>query len=687
MKRIFFLVTFILTVTVLSAQIDRTVAPAPGPAPKINIGKPEKFTLSNGLKVFVVENKKIPAVSYSLTLELDPILEGNAAGYVSLAGNLMKTGTTTRTKAQIDEAVDFIGATLSPHSNGIYGRSLKKHSDKLLEIMSDVLLNPIFPQDELDKGVIQMKTALQVDKDSPSSIADNVLKTLLYGQNDPYGEIITEETLDNITVDALKKYHDTYFRPNVAYLVIVGDITVKEAQNQAEKYFGKQWKKQDVPKHVYEYPNEYTVPKAVIANKDGAAQSSIYVSHTVRLTTGHPDDIKVSVMNSILGGGSFSAKLFQNLREDKGYTYGAYSSLNTDKRLGNFRASAEVRTSVTDSALYEILKEMHVMRNELISDDGIDLTKNMMTGSFSRSLEDPQTIARFALNIERYHLPADYYETYLEKLAAVTPQDVKEMANKYLYPDRAVILAVGDVSAIRDPMKVFSPAGEVTEYNFYGKEVVSTGISDDVTPKTVIQAYINAIGGEKALNNVKDMKIVSKMSIQGMEIEMTSMQKAPNKIKVEQKMMDNVLSLQIFNGERGKVSSMMGEQILEGEQAAELKDGAVMFSELNMLENTDNLELISVDEVDGKEAYKMNISKPNGTTTIVYFDVKTGLKIKEITSTPQGVVSVSYDDYSDFDGIKIPVIQKMVVGPPQAIDMKVIEVEINKGIDDLEFEF
>jgi len=686
MKRIFSLLTFIFAVTALSAQIDRSVAPAPGPAPKINIGKPEKFTLSNGLKVFVVENKKIPAVSYSLTLELDPILEGNAAGYVTLAGNLMKTGTTTKTKAQIDEAVDFIGATLSPHSNGIYARSLKKHSDKLLEIMSDVLLNPVFPKDELDKAITQMKTSLQVEKDSPSSIADNVLKTLLFGQNDPYGELITEETLDNITVDALKKYHNTYFRPNVAYLVIVGDITVSEAKKQAEKHFDKQWKKQDVPKHVYDYPKDFTAPKVLIANKDGAVQSSIYVSHTVKLTPGHPDAIKVSVMNGLLGGGSFNAKLFRNLREDKGFTYGAYSTLNPDKRLGSFRASAEVRTSVTDSALHEILKEMHIMRNELVSADDIDLTKNMMTGSFSRSLEDPQTIARFALNIERYNLPADYYETYLEKLAAVTPQDVKEMSNKYLRPGQAVILAVGNVSAIREPMKVFSPAGEVTEYNFYGKEVISTGISANVTPKTVIQAYINAIGGEKALRDVRDMKTVSKMSVQGMEIEMVSLQKAPNKVKIEQKMMGNILSLQVFNGEKGKVKSMMGEQVLEGEQANELKEGADMFPELKMLENSNNLELVSVDDVDGKEAYKMNISKPNGTATVVYFDVKTGLKIKEITPTPQGAVSVSYEDYTDFDGVKIPVNRKMAVGP-QTIDMKVIEVVINKGIVDSEFEF
>ena len=683
MKRIISFVILILTVAVLSAQIDRSVQPAAGPAPKINIGKPAKFTLKNGLTVFVVENHKVPAVTYSLMLDLDPILEGDAAGYVDFAGSLMRTGTKTRTKAQIDEAVDFIGASLSPHSNGIYGRSLKKHSDKLLELMADVLFNPVFPQDELEKTVTQAKSGIQVNKDHASAIAENVRKMLLYGLDDPYGEMTTEETLDNITVEHLKKYHDTYFRPNVAYLVIVGDITVKEAKKQVEKYFGK-WQKKDVPKHVYENPKQYSAPKVAIANKDGATQSSIVVAHTVNLTPGHPDEIKSSVMNQILGGSSFNAKLFQNLREDKAFTYGAYSRLSSDKRIGNFRANTEVRTAVTDSAIHEILKEMNIMRTELVSANDLELTKSMMAGTFSMSLEDPQTIARFALNIERYGLPANYYETYLEKLAVVTAQDVKEMANKYLKPDNAVILAVGDVSAIRNPMKAFSPTGEVKEYNFYAKEVVFTGIPAGLTPKTVIQTYIDAIGGETALNAVNDIKTVAKMSMQGMEIEIVTLKKKPDKVKIDQKMMGNVMSSQIYDGKKGKISSMMGEQIIEGDDAAPFKDAAVMFAELTMLENTDNLELISVDNIDGRDAYKMNVTQPNGMTTVVYFDVETGLKLREVTAAPQGTVSVTYEDYAEFDGIKFPIIVKTLMGP-QALDMKFVEIEINKGIADAEF--
>jgi zinc protease len=473
MKKIVSILILSLLTGSLIAQLDRSTPPSAGPAPQINIGEYKKFKLPNGLQVFVVEDHKLPMVAYSLTLEIDPVLQGDATGFVSLAGSLMRSGTKNMSKEEIDETIDFIGATLSTSSQGMYARSLKRHSETLLKVMSDVLINPSFPQEELEKSIRQEETVIAAGKNDPSSIAANITTVLRHGNEDPYGEIVTEETLKNITVDKLHSYHQTYFRPNVAYLVIVGDITLKEAKAQAKKYFGK-WKKAPVPEHRFSLSPPYEEPKVAIANRDGANQSSIYVTHSLNLTPGHPDAIKANVMNQVLGGGSFSARLFQNLREDKAYTYGAYSNLRTDKRVGNFTASASVRTSVTDSALHEMLFEINRLQKELLTEEDLELVKNMLMGSFSRSLEDPQTIARFALNIERYKLPADYYRTYLEKVAAVTPQDVKEMANKYLYPDNAIILAVGEADKIREVMKsLFTIWQSCTMYDYYGKEVAA----------------------------------------------------------------------------------------------------------------------------------------------------------------------------------------------------------------------
>ena len=683
MRKIFSSIILSLFVTGLFAQLDRTTPPAAGPAPKINIGEYKKFELPNGLKVFVIENHKLPMVAYSLNLELDPIFEGDAAGYTALAGDLMRAGTSSKTKAQIDDAVDFIGATLSTSSQGIYARSLKKHSSTLLDIMSDVLMNPVFPQEELDKSLKQMKTALQAEKDDPGSIAGNVSKTLRYGINDPYGELITEQTLDNITVDKLKTYHHTYFRPNVAYLVIVGDITLKEAKSQAKNYFGK-WENASVPKNYFELPKAYEQPKVAVANKDGANQSTIQVTHIVHLTPGHPDAIKASVMNQILGGGSFNARLFQNLREDKAFTYGAYSSLSTDKRIGAFSASAQVRTSVTDSALTEILYEMNRMRNELVPDEDLQLVKNMMNGSFSRSLEDPQTIARFALNIERYNLPADYYTTYLEKLAAVTAEDVKAMANKYLKPDQAIILAVGDVAKITDKMKAFSPKGEVTQYDFYGKEVVKTDAPADVTAEAIIEKYVQTIGGEEALLSVKDVITKASMEMQGMKININTTQKAPNKVLLEMVMGGNTISRQVFDGQKGKVVSPMGEQVLEGAMLDEMKESASIFPELEFKSNGTKMELAGVEDVDGQKAYKVQITRPSGKTVTTFYSVADGLKIKEVAPSPQGTVTTSYANYQSFGGILMPTAMKQSVGP-QSFDIVVSSIEINSGVEDIIF--
>ncbi len=470
MNRLFSLLIVVFCTTFLSAQLDRSVPPKAGPAPLINIGSYNKFKLSNGLKVFVVEDHTLPFVSYSLSLEIDPILEGNAAGYVTLAGSLMQAGTKDMTKAEIDEAIDFIGADLYTYSDGIYARSLKKHSETLLKVMSDVLQNPVFPQEELDKNILQIKSSLQADKSDASAIARNVSDVLRYGKNDPYGELVSEETIENVTVEHLQNYHRTYFRPNIAYLVIVGDIKLKEAKKQAKKYFGK-WEKVAVPSHSYTLPPVNEGLKIALANRKGANQSAIRIGHYIDLTPGHPDAIKAALMNQLLGGGSFNARLFQNLREDKAYTYGAYSRLNSDKRLGYFEVSTEVRTSVTDSAIYEILYEMKRMQMDTVSEEELELTKNVMIGNFSRSLENSQTIAAFALNIERFNLPSDYYRTYLEKIAAVTSEDIREMANKYLKPDNAVVVAVGDIAKIKELLKRFFPDNEVLEYDFYGNVI------------------------------------------------------------------------------------------------------------------------------------------------------------------------------------------------------------------------
>lgn len=676
-----------------TAKLDRSIKPKAAAAPEIKLGKTQSFTLENGLKVFVVENHKLPKVSFSLSLDVDPMLEGNMVGFKSATGELLGTGTKNRTKDQINEQVDFIGADLNPYSNGIYASSLKKHQEKLLDLMSDVLINAVFNQEELDKIKKQTISGIQSSKDNPDAIAGNVSAALLYGKNHPYGEIATEETVEKITLEKCVDYYKTYFRPNVSYLAVVGDITLEEAKPLIEKYFGK-WEKAEVPVNKYKAPMAPEKTKVAFVHKEGSTQSLINITYPISLKQNNPDVIKVKIMNSILGGGS-TARLFMNLREGHGYTYGAYSSTNPDELVGSFKAYAKVRNEVTDSAIIQFNVELRKLVNEKVTEQELQDIKNYMTGTFAYSLQDPQTIANFALNIAKYNLPADYYSTYLQKLSAVTVDDVKAVAEKYIKPDNAYILIIGD-KAIADNLKSFSADGKVNFYDNYGNDYVEAlkQAPEGVTAQTVIDNAIKAKYGlpkgkalDKKLSKIKDLTVKMNASIQGQTIGVTRYQKAPNKFAMVMAMGTMVIQKQTFDGTVGKVSGMEGNKDVEGDDLADLKANSEMFAELNYDKHGIKHNLLGIEPLDGKEAYKMEKISASGEKETVWYDVVSGLQVKTMsvqTNEQMGgefVVMGLYSDYKEVNGIKIAHKIKQSFGP-QALDMEVTSVEVNTKLGD-----
>lgn len=676
--------TLICLTGVLAQKIDRTTAPKPGPAPKIQLGNYESFTLDNGLKVFVVENHKIPRVSWQLILDKDPILEGDKVGYVSMAGNMLRRGTLNRDKQQIDEEIDFIGGNLSTSASGVYGSALKKHNEKLLELMSDVLLHPSFPSDELEKLKRQTISGLKNQKTDPGAISRNVGSVLRYGKDHPYGEVETEESVSKVTPVLCKKYYDTYFQPGIAYMAVVGDITKEEAEKLANKYFA-EWKNNDVPEHDYTMPVPPKQPQVVFVDKPGAVQSSISITYPVDLKPGSEDAIAASVMNGILGSAGFMARLIQNLREGHAYTYGAYSRLHADELVGYFTAMAEVRNEVTDSAITQFLYEMKRIVNEPVSDEDLTNIKNYLTGSFGRSLERPQTMARFALNIERFNLPKDYYATYLEKLNAVTVADVQRVAKKYIKPENCYILVVGNKDEVADKLKKFSGNGKVDFRDNVGNKVKeSKPIPEGVTAQTVLDKFFEAKGGKKALSKIKSQKMVMTSEMAGRPIQMTRVQKAPDKMFMELKSGEMALQKTIINGDRGKQMSMMGGKDLTAEDIKDMQEELTMVFELKYEELGYKTRLISIESINGKDAYKMEVESPAGDKSYDYFDVETGHKVKTVstTETPRGPATVSseFSDFKEVDGITIP-FHIVIDQAGQVIDMTVVEAEINGKVD------
>lgn len=682
-----FLLLMIFTLP-LVAQVDRSKMPEPGPAPEIQIGDYESFQLDNGLKVFVVENDKLPKVSFSLQLDRDPILEGENIGYVQASGDLMRTATATMNKDQIDEAIDMIGANLGIGAQSAYGSCLSKHKEDFVKIFADVVVNAKFKQEELDKAKKQIISGLKAQKDDPKAIANNVRKAVTYGKDHPYGEIMTEESIDKVTLDMCEKYYNTYWRPNIAYMAIVGDIDVDEAEELITEYFAG-WEKKEVPSHEYKTPRTPLIRKVNLVDRAESVQSVIHVTYPIVLKKGDKDVIPVRILNTILGG-NFSSRLNQNLREDHGWTYGARSSMVSDMLVGSFDANCEARTSVTDSAVTEFLNEIKMLKNEKISKEELENTKKYLIGSFSRSLENPNTIANFALSIERYGLPQDYYKTYLQKINKVSVEDIQTVAKKYLKPNKSNILVVGNASEIADKIKKFSPSGKLFYYDIYGNKYDPSAkkLPKDLTAQKIFDNYVKAVGGADKLTAMENVKMRMEGTVQGMNIVIDVWKKAPNKFKMA---LDAGVMKQstVFDGEKGKSAAMGKEQMIEGEKAEEL----AISSRLNAVLHYDELgvksELVGMDKVDGMDAYKVKLEFPTGKTSMEYYDVETFLKLQDVATveTPQGKMTqkTGYSDYKEVDGIKFP-FQIMQQFGPQNIEMKVTECKVNTEMDDTLFE-
>lgn len=661
-------------------ELDRSIRPLPGPAPIINIGKYESFTLDNGLKVFVVENNKIPRVSYSLTIDYVPVVEGDLAGLADFTGQLLRTGTTSRTKDQLDEEIDFIGASLYTNSNGLYASGLKKHNDKLLQLMSDIILNPSFNAEELEKIRTRNLSALEAEKTEPSAISQRIGKMLVYGNNHPYGESMNESSVKKISPEQCKGFYSTFFKPQISYMAIVGNISLAEAKAAMEKYFGG-WQKGEVNFNPIPTPVQPSSNVVAIVDRPEAVQTTLSVGYPVDLKPGTVDAIKASVTNTILGGGTF--RLFNNLREEHAYTYGAYSRLTADRYAGIFNASTEIRNSVTDSALNEILFEMKRMHEEAIPQDELSLVKNYISGNFALSLENPQTIANFAINTAKYNLPSDYYANYLKNLSAVSAEDVKAMAEKYILPERSYILAVGKASEIAPKLLPFASNKSIRYFDVEGKEYDPAKKLKDapagMTAEDVNKAYVAAIGGEKALLKVKDITINATTNMQGMTIGMDIFRKAPAKYMMKVSAGNTVFQQMAFNGVDELVVSAMGgaPQKMEGEELEAMKIEAQFNPELRYKELGISLKLEGIETIGDVEAYKVVLTQPSGKQSTRYFDTKTNLLIKEISQ--QG--TIEYSDYKEVEKVKFPFKIKQYMGP-QLIELNVLAVKVNDKLSD-----
>ncbi|WP_405400583.1 M16 family metallopeptidase [Maribacter sp. Asnod2-G09] len=687
--------TYILLLTLFSffavqAQVDRTVMPKPGPAPEINLGEPQSFNLNNGLKVLIVENHKLPRVSMQLSIDNPPISEGDKAGTASLTGSLLGLGSKNITKEAFNEEIDFLGARLYFSSQGAYAQSLSKYFSRMMELMADAAINPNFTQEEFDKEKDKLITGLKSEEKVVSSISSRVQRALAYGKNHPYGEFTTEATVNNITLGDVEEFYREYFVPANAYLIVIGDVNFEEVKTLTETYFTS-WTKAVPPS--FSYSQSKNVPNTQINFVDmpNAVQSEITVQNIVNLKMKDDDYIASLLANEILGGGSDS-RLYSNLREDKGYTYGAYSSIGNDKYgPSRFRASAEVRNMVTDSSVVEMLKELELITTKPVTDEELKNTKALYAGSFIMALEDPETIARYALNVEKENLPKDFYKTFLEKLDKVSKEEVESAAKKYFNVDNARVIVVGKGSDILANLENVEFKGKKLPVLAYSKTAdrvdtpdYNAALPSDVSAQSVLKKYIEAIGGKSKLEGVNTLAMMAEAEMQGMKLNLNIKKTSSDQLMQDVQMMGNSVSKQVLNGDKGYMIMQGQRKDLEEKELQAIKKESAPFTELQLLsDNTIALE--GMEMVGDKNTYKLKV----GENKSAFYDAETGLKLQEVTVTEmqgQQIASTSnFEDYKEVSGILFPYKIMQTVGP-QSFEFIVSEIKVNDGVSPADFE-
>ena len=446
-------------------KADRSLLPKEKPDPKLTLPAVQRRKLSNGLDVLVVEHHEVPVVSMNLVMKMgaagDP---AGRAGLASLTTDMLDEGTTTRDALQISEQLARIGSSVAINagwdSSTATLRTLTRHLDRALDIYADVITNPSFPDKELQRLRAQRLAGLRQQRDDPNSVASLVFQSVVYGRNHPYGHALggDEASLNALTSDDVRGFYDTYFRPNNSALIVVGDVKPDAVVAKLEKAFAN-WKSGHVPAvDVSAAPVARDHSMIYLVDRPGSVQSVIQIGQ-VAAPRSSPDYFPLFVMNRILGGAS-SARINLNLREDKGYTYGASSVFNFRRGAGPFMAQAPVQGFSTKESVAEFMKELRGIRGEMpVSQAELDAAKQSIVRGYPRGFETPDQIANALELIVTYDLPDTYFNSYIERVQGVTLEDVNRVANRYLQPDRMAVVIVGDRSKIEQGLRSLDGLG------------------------------------------------------------------------------------------------------------------------------------------------------------------------------------------------------------------------------------
>ena len=524
----------------------RKSAPAPLAPAAFNIPQPFQTTLQNGLKIVVFEDKKLPLVSFRLIFRSGDINDpSDSTGLSSALASMLNEGTENYLSKQLAEKIERLGAHLSAgagsDNTSISASSLSLYTSDILQLMQEVVLKPTFPEEELDLYRRNTIEGLKFQRSQANFLADEQVSRIIFGSH-PYSNVSPKaEDVEKITREKLVDFHAKTFIPNRAVMIVVGDVEKDELIREIEDKFG-DWQSGKIDDFAFDSVPGRTAKTLTIVDRKGSAQANIVLANPA-IERNHEDYFRVVVMNQILGAGA-SSRIFMNLREEKGYTYGAYSKFDMRRLAGAFEATAEVRTAVTGESLKEFFYELNRIRDEKVTDEELRDAKNFLTGVFPIRAETQEGLTNLIVQKQIYDLPDNYLETYRDKINEVTIEDVETAAKKYVQPDNTAIVIVGDAEDILPQVKDYAAEIEIFDTEGNTQDIANYG-------KIMEEPTINLTGNW-------DLKI----DFQGQEI--------PVSLSLEQN--DGKIS--------GKLESMLGEGKIENGKVSGNNFSAVATTEM-----------------------------------------------------------------------------------------------------------
>jgi zinc protease len=666
--------------------IDPRVRPQIGELSEYEFPRYEEATLKNGLKIYIIEDHRQPTIGFRLQVRAGDAYDGSKPGTASLMADLLTKGTRKRTALDIASALDSIGASVNASTGGelltVTGSGLKKHMALLLAIFSDIIINPTFPKEELDKLMPQVIANIKQRKSRPSELAMALSRMVLYGPNHPSAQRPTEESVKAITPEDIRTFHKTYVRPNnQASLAIVGDVTLKEIIPQIESAF-RRWESAAVT--VPELPKPQPMPRGVyFVERPGSVQSTILLCG---LTPGRkdPDYEKLNLAIELLGNG-FSGRLFKTLRETYSYTYTPYAFLTQGKSFNRFVAGADVRTAVTDSAIMVLRREVEKVANDPASEEEFSVIKQNVLGSYQMNFEQPWFVASILQGANYLELSEEYFKGYPKRIAAYSPYDALAAAERYLQPRNWWLVVVGKP----DIAKELERWGELYRYDLDLKPIGSSGPEPvpSMSVDELLRRYVNALGGEEKLRSITTIVKTSQIELSagGQSFAGSALikQKAPNKL-YQQLSLPVVQQEQWIDGTHAWMKQgMQPVQTMPDDLARAAIDRATMFYVAKLpalgyrctLEGKRNGLIILRAEKGGKE-------------NRYYFDETSFLlRRADHHQGPEdgGMTLIEYyDDYAPLDGILLPRSERLE-SPMFSITSR-NSYQLNVPLEDAEFE-